>query len=60
MENKTAKPFLKWAGGKTQLITEIKKSLPLEIINKKFTYIEPFVGSGILGFPLFESSIHTK
>ena len=47
---KTAKPFLKWAGGKTQLITEIEKSLPYEITNKKFTYIEPFVGSGAILF----------
>ncbi len=50
MDNKKAKPFLKWAGGKTQLITEIEKSLPYEIINKKFTYIEPFVGSGAILF----------
>jgi DNA adenine methylase len=45
-----AKPFLKWAGGKTQLIPAIQKVLPLEIINKKFTYIEPFVGSGAILF----------
>ncbi len=39
-----AKPFLKWAGGKTQLITQIKAQLPSNINNEKFTYIEPFVG----------------
>ncbi len=47
---KSAKPFLKWAGGKTQLIGEIEKSLPRELVKSKFTYIEPFVGSGAILF----------
>ena len=45
-----AKPFLKWAGGKTQLITDIEKSLPKEFISQKFTFVEPFVGSGAVLF----------
>ncbi|WP_375580806.1 DNA adenine methylase [Marivirga tractuosa] len=45
-----AKPFLKWAGGKTQLIQEIQTSLPIQIKSEKFTYIEPFVGSGAILF----------
>jgi DNA adenine methylase len=45
-----AKPFLKWAGGKTQLITEIESSLPRSVISKGFTFIEPFVGSGAVLF----------
>ena len=45
-----AKPFLKWAGGKTQLIAEIEKTLPQKIKKEKFTYIEPFVGSGAILF----------
>lgn len=50
MTDRAAKPFLKWAGGKTQLITEIEKALPKDIYSGKFTYIEPFVGSGAVLF----------
>ena len=63
MTEKVAKPFLKWAGGKTQLISEIKKSLPHEITNEKFTYLEPFVGSGAIlfwmlyNFPKLEKAV---
>ena len=45
-----AKPFLKWAGGKTQLIEEIKNNLPEIVFREPFTYIEPFVGSGAVFF----------
>lgn len=44
------KPFLKWAGGKTQLISSIQSSLHSDILKKEFTYIEPFVGSGAVLF----------
>lgn len=47
---KLAKPFLKWAGGKTQLIADIEKALPKDISKTNFTYIEPFVGSGAVLF----------
>ena len=50
MAKKAAKPFLKWAGGKSQLIHDIEKSLPYQITHNKFTYIEPFVGSGAVLF----------
>lgn len=49
-EVKIAKPFLKWAGGKSQLISDIEKVLPKDIIQTSFTYIEPFVGSGAVLF----------
>jgi len=50
MTNIAAKPFLKWAGGKTQLIDEIEKVLPKFVYHNEFTYIEPFVGSGAVLF----------
>lgn len=40
------KPFLKWAGGKTQLISELSEHIPL-VYNK---YIEPFIGGGAFFF----------
>ncbi|HEY0457608.1 MAG TPA: DNA adenine methylase [Pyrinomonadaceae bacterium] len=45
-----AKPFLKWAGGKTQLIAEIEHRLPSLVRESEFTYVEPFVGSGAVLF----------
>lgn len=46
-----AKPFVKWVGGKTQLLDDIKKALPsnLSQIND-LTYVEPFVGGGAVLF----------
>ena len=41
-----AKPFLKWAGGKTQLIPEIAKLMPHSLTAKPYTFIEPYIGSG--------------
>jgi DNA adenine methylase len=46
-----SKPFLKWAGGKSQLIDEIDKRLPKELRTGEIdTYIEPFVGGGAVFF----------
>ncbi|PMB25701.1 DNA adenine methylase, partial [Fischerella thermalis] len=43
------KPFLKWAGGKGQLIEQIEKFLPEELGNGSIKrYIEPFIGGGAL------------
>ncbi|RNI33805.1 DNA adenine methylase [Hanamia caeni] len=50
MADTKAKPFLKWAGGKTQLISAIEKVLPQRIREQKFVYAEPFVGSGAVLF----------
>jgi hypothetical protein len=48
--SRNPKPFLKWAGGKTQLLTEIKDRLPDLVSSQKFTYVEPFIGSGAVLF----------
>jgi DNA adenine methylase len=52
VETQKARPFLKWAGGKTQLLGEIDDRLPNKEIEsgKIDTYIEPFVGGGAAFF----------
>ncbi len=49
-----AKPFVKWVGGKAQLLLELEKRLPQDILEKKIIprYIEPFVGGGAMFFYL--------
>jgi DNA adenine methylase len=48
--NPPIKPYLKWAGGKRQLLSEIKKCFPRGIDN--YTYYEPFIGAGAVFFSL--------
>lgn len=41
------KPFVKWAGGKGSLISQLKNFYPFELENGKIIkYVEPFVGGG--------------
>ena len=47
---KAAKPFIKWVGGKGQLLLQLKRNLPQELYDDAFTYIEPFVGGGAMLF----------
>ena len=46
----SAKPFLKWAGGKGQLLSQLNDLLPAGVYERDFTYIEPFVGRGAIIF----------
>ncbi|MBU1852349.1 MAG: DNA adenine methylase [Candidatus Omnitrophica bacterium] len=52
LTKRSAKPFIKWAGGKTQLITQIETHLPKELLaNRNITkYVEPFLGGGAIFF----------
>ena len=50
-----ARPFLKWAGGKSQLINTFDELLPQELKNGAIdTYIEPFVGGGAMLFHILQ------
>lgn len=51
-----AKPFIKWVGGKSQLIPEITQRLP-EYIEKgiPYQYVEPFTGSAAVALHLLDS-----
>ncbi|MCC8176564.1 MAG: DNA adenine methylase [Bacteroidales bacterium] len=54
-----AKPFIKWAGGKSQLLSDIEKSLPVDFTNYT-TYVEPFVGGGAVIFWILQKYPHIQ
>jgi DNA adenine methylase len=60
--NPPVKPFLKWAGGKTQLLEVFERRFPQELKDRRLTnFVEPFIGGGAVFFAInkkygFESS----
>ncbi len=50
------KPFLKWVGGKTQLLKKINNEFP----DKFNTYIEPFIGGGSIFFKIVQKYGNSK
>ncbi len=48
MSSSSVTPFVKWAGGKRQLLSQIKERMPEQFNN----YYEPFVGGGAVTFEL--------
>lgn len=51
-DNDSVKPFLKWAGGKGQLLSEIEKYYPFKDDSKITKYAEPFIGGGAVLFDI--------
>lgn len=50
-----ARPFIKWVGGKSQLIEQLDAQLPADFSRwKNVTYIEPFVGGGAMLFYMLQ------
>lgn len=51
-----AKPFVKWVGGKGQLIQQLEALLPADFDKwENVTYIEPFVGGGAMLFHMLQT-----
>jgi DNA adenine methylase len=46
------KPFIKWAGGKGQLLADIRKKYPSELGKRINRYCEPFIGGGAVFFDM--------
>ena len=56
-----AKPFVKWVGGKTQLIEQLEALLPADFDTwENVTYIEPFVGGGAMLFYMLQTHSNIK
>ena len=55
-----AKLFIKWVGGKSQLLQQLEKRLPPELYEEEFTYIEPFVGGGAMLFFMLQKFPNLK
>ncbi len=49
------KPFIKWAGGKGQLLPQIRQMYPQGLGNTITKYAEPFVGGGAVLFDIISS-----
>ena len=54
--NVGARPFLKWAGGKGQLLDKFQELYPKQLKKKKIkTFYEPFLGSGAVFFDIVQN-----
>lgn len=55
-----AKPFVKWVGGKGQLLSQLENHMPKDLYEHVFTYIEPFVGGGAMLFFMLQKFPNIK
>lgn len=55
-----SKPFIKWVGGKGQLLQQLERQLPTDLHEEEFTYIEPFVGGGAMLFYMLQNFMNIK
>ena len=55
------KPFIKWAGGKGQLLEQLSALLPKDFAERKdVVYVEPFVGGGAMLFHMLATYPNIK
>lgn len=56
-----AKPFVKWAGGKGNLLNVLESQLPDDFeLQEEVTYVEPFVGGGAMLFHMLNNHDNIK
>lgn len=55
IKTEPAKPFIKWVGGKTQILNEIRTRYPKELGTSIKKYAEPFVGGGAVLFDILNN-----
>ncbi|MCL2109454.1 MAG: DNA adenine methylase [Oscillospiraceae bacterium] len=51
----TVRPFIKWAGGKSQILSEIRAKYPAELGKSIRKYAEPFAGGGAVLFDVLNN-----
>lgn len=55
VSNNSAKPFIKWAGGKGQLLESLRYAYPRELGKDITKYAEPFIGGGAVLFDILNN-----
>lgn len=61
IQKTTPKPFVKWAGGKRNLLKTLELQLPKNFDSQiDVTYIEPFVGGGAMLFHMINTHPNIK